>query len=178
MSSFKEIVTKAVIGKAKKKNVSTYSLVPNESVNTILGCWVINHSFNGIKGANNTVVVKGSFDINVWYSYDANKKTTVVTENFNYSDTLNVPLKDNYTVTDASDIIVRCLKQPTVSNAKIDNNKIILDVEKEMGIEIVGDTKVKISVEEDDDDYDEIIDEIDPDVIEVNDNYLEENTGN
>ena len=178
MSSFKEIVTKAVIGKAKKKNASSYSLIPNESANTILGCWVINHSFNGTKGVNNNVLISGSFDINVWYSYDNNKKTTVATERFNYTDTLNVPLKDNYTISDASDIIVRCLKQPTVSNAKIEGNKVVLDVEKEMGIEIVGDTKVKISVEEDDDDYEEIIDEIDPEVIEVNEDYLEEKSGN
>ena len=52
MSSFKEIVTKAVIGKAKKTNNANFLLTPEEKPNTILGCWVINHSFNGLKGQN------------------------------------------------------------------------------------------------------------------------------
>ena len=43
MSSFKEIVTKAVIGKAKKTSSNTFSLEPEEIPNTVLGCWVINH---------------------------------------------------------------------------------------------------------------------------------------
>lgn len=43
MSSFKEIVTKAVIGKAKKTNNANFLLTPEEKPNTILGCWVINH---------------------------------------------------------------------------------------------------------------------------------------
>ena len=38
-----------------------------------------------------------------------------------------------------------------------------------MGVEIVGDTKVKVSVEESFDDYEEIVD----DDIELNDDYLE-----
>lgn len=43
MSSYKEIVTKAVIGKAKKTSKNEVSLTPEENVNTVLGCWVINH---------------------------------------------------------------------------------------------------------------------------------------
>ena len=77
----------------------------------------------------------------------------------------------------ASEIIVRCLKQPTVSNVKIENGNVLLDIEKEMGVEIVGDAKVKISVEDDYDDYDEIVDEEDMDEIveNVDENYLNNN---
>lgn len=88
---------------------------------------------------------------------------------------MNVPLKENHNMQDASEIIVRCLKQPTVSNVQIDNNIVSLDVAKEMGVEIVGDTKVKVSVEDDEDDYEEIFDEQELDEIEdVNENYLNE----
>lgn len=88
---------------------------------------------------------------------------------------MNVPLKEDHNMQDASEIIVRCLKQPTVSNVQIDNNIVSLDVAKEMGVEIVGDTKVKVSVEDDEDDYEEIIDEQELDEIEdVNENYLNE----
>ena len=88
---------------------------------------------------------------------------------------MNVPLKEDRNMQDASEIIVRCLKQPTVSNVKIENNVVSLDVEKEMGVEIVGDTKVKVSVEEDEDDYEEIFDEQELDEInDINENYLNE----
>ena len=174
MSSFKEIVTKAVIGKAKKTSSNKWELEPDEQPNTVLGCWVINHSFSGAKGSNNLVVVNGSYDVNVWYSFDSDKKTAVTTKRFNYVDNMNIPLKDNTNIKDATDIIVRCLKQPTVDNVNINGSKVELEIEKEMGVEIVGDTMVRISVEEDEDDYEEIFDAIDDDAIKVNEDYLDD----
>ena len=47
------------------------------------------------------------------------------------------------------DIIVRSLKQPNCVSAKEKDNTIVIDIEKELGVEIVGDTKVKIAIEED-----------------------------
>lgn len=41
--AFKEIVTKAVIGKGKKTFTTTNSITPECNASTILGCWVINH---------------------------------------------------------------------------------------------------------------------------------------
>ena len=63
--------------------------------------------------------------------------------------------------------------------AEINNNSIETTVEKTLGIELVGDTKVKINVEDDnDDDWEEIRDsdetiekQIDK---EVEENYIEE----
>ena len=49
MANYREIVTKAVIGKGKKTFTSTHSIVPDQLPNTILGCWVINHNFQGRK---------------------------------------------------------------------------------------------------------------------------------
>ena len=177
MSSFKEIVTKAVIGKAKKTNSNSFTLTPEEMPNTVLGCWVINHSFNGVKGSNGSVTINGNFDVNVWYSYDADKKTAVTTKKFSYTDNLNVPLRNDANMDGASEIIVRCLKQPTVANVKIEDGNVLLDIEKEMGVEIVGDAKVKISVEDDYDDYDEIVDEeeVNEVIDNVDENYLDNN---
>lgn len=43
MSLYKEIVTKAIIGKGKKYFKDNYSLSVENMPTTILGCWVINH---------------------------------------------------------------------------------------------------------------------------------------
>ena len=155
---YKEIVTKAVIGKGKKLFKNTYTLLVDNNANTALGCWVINHKFKGYV-QNNKVVIDGSFDINIWYSYDNNTKTNVLVKRFNYQETMNVKIKENGELTNTSEIIVRSLNQPSVTDVSVENNTIKLSVHKELGVEIVGDTKVRVSVEDDFEDYEEIEDE-------------------
>ena len=43
MSLYKEIVTKAVIGKGKKYYKNTYTIDTENTPTTVLGCWVINN---------------------------------------------------------------------------------------------------------------------------------------
>ncbi|HIS86998.1 MAG TPA: outer spore coat protein CotE [Candidatus Caccenecus avistercoris] len=176
MASFKEIVTKAVIGKAKKTSVSKFSVTPNEIPDTVLGCWVINHTFEG-HGLNGAVVINGGFDVNVWYSYNNDTKTAVATEHFTYEDKMNIKLKDGAVLSDASEIIVRSLTQPTVTDVTTEQGVVNLSIEKELGVEIVGNTMIKVSVEEEEDDYEVIEDEtqeeeIDEVIQEIDEDYL------
>ena len=85
MSAFKEIVTKAVIGKGKKYYKNTYTIETERVPTTVLGCWVINHSFKGAD-VGGKVVINGSFDVNIWYSYDNDTKTTVLNKKITYSE--------------------------------------------------------------------------------------------
>ena len=175
MASYKEIVTKAVVGKAKKSSVSKFIVRPEETPDTVLGCWVINHTFDG-KNRDGVVYINGAFDVNVWYSYDHDTKTAVTTKRFNYEDKMALRLKDGASLNDASDIIVRSLNQPTVTDVKIKDGNVNLSVEKELGVEVVGNTMIKVSVEDDPDDYDILSDieddEVEKEVNEVNDDYL------
>lgn len=41
--AYKEIVTKAILGKGKKYYKNSYSVNTTNSPSTVLGCWVINH---------------------------------------------------------------------------------------------------------------------------------------
>ena len=173
MAVYKEIVTKAVIGKGKKTSVTTCNITPEITPDTVLGCWVINHEFNG-RNNGGAVNVSGGFDVNVWYSYDNNTKTSVATDHFNYNDTMNLKLKNDAKLTSNSEIIVRSLKQPTVTDVRIENGHVTMNVEKELGIEIVGDTMVKVSVEEEEDDYEIIEDEVTEDDIQTIDEEVKE----
>ena len=56
MAYFKEIVTKAVVGKGKKATTNKYTIKPAEKPNTVLGCWIINNRFNGVMSGGNTYV--------------------------------------------------------------------------------------------------------------------------
>ena len=157
MATFKEIVTKAVVGKGKKYYKNTYTINTENTPTTVLGCWVINHNFKGFE-ENGKIVITGSFDVNIWYSYDNDTKTTVITKTIDYREVVNVSTRANSDTTNR-DIIVRSLKQPSCVNAKENGNSIEFDIEKELGIEIVGDTKVKIAIEEDEDPWDVIPDD-------------------
>jgi spore coat protein E len=166
-SNFKEIVTKTVVGKGRKIFKSSHSLTPENTPNTVLGCWVINHTFTGTN-RKNEVTVNGSFDVNVWYSYDNDSKTAVTTRNFNYQEILRLRVKDYDSLSNDNEIIVRSLKQPTVQDVKIKNGEVELTVEKELGVEIVGESKVKIAIEEDELPWDDVEDDFD-----IDENYIE-----
>ena len=173
MAYFKEIVTKAIIGKGKKTTNLEHIVNVDENINTVLGCWVINHIFNGINN-NGNVLINGSYDINIWYSYDNNTKTNVIVKRFNYTDSMNVKIKENGELTDTSEIIVRALSQPSVTDVNLDNNTIKLSVHKEMGVEVVGDTTIRVSVDDEFEDYEEIVDDNNEvsESIEINEDYL------
>ena len=176
MPAFKEIVTKAIIGKGKKTFTDNLSLQVENNPSTILGCWIINHNFKGSM-SNKTVVISGSYDINIWYSYDNDTKTEVLKETYNYEENINVQGVNE--MTENEEVIIRNLSGPSCSKADINNNVINCTVDKILGIELVGDTKVRINTLDDIDDWDEIIDS-DEDINrridnEVNEDYLEEN---
>ena len=135
---------------------------------TILGCWVINHNFNGVK-ENNKIIIDGSYDVNIWYSYDNDTKTDVVRETNKYSEVINMRERDN---TSGEEIIVRSLKQPSCVKVDIDGNNIIYTIEKELGIELVGDIKVKIEANLDEDPWDEIVEE--KDIDDIKEDFIEE----
>ena len=178
MSAYKEIVTKAIIGKGKKYYKNTYTIETENEPSTVLGCWVINHKFKGTD-VGGKIVIDGSFDVNIWYSYNNDTKTTVITRKIKYSEAVMVNQKETNDSTN-KDIIVRSLKQPNCVNAKEDGKNILIDIEKELGIEIVGDTKVKVAVEEEEDPWDVIEDteyteEVDKEIDNnVKEDYLKE----
>ena len=171
MSSYKEIVTKTVIGKGKKSFSNKYSISINDNISNILGCWVINHKFNGNK-ENNDVLVNGSFDVNIWYSYDNDTKTNVINDTISYNDLININSKIK--TNKDSEIIVKVLKQPECKDVKINNNVIDFNIEKELGIEVVGDEKIKILTEDNEDDWQNLND-LDEKVSEEIDKVNEQN---
>ena len=172
MALYKEIVTKAIVGKGKKYFKNNYSVEAKEATN-VLGCWVINHKFKGYKSGDK-IGVDGSFDVNIWYSYDNDSKTTVINKKVEYNDLFNVKVKENADLSGDTDIIVRTLKQPNCSKVNIQDGVIYFDVEKELGVEIVGETKVKIAIEEDEEPWDEVDDEVTEEIEQEIDNTVQE----
>lgn len=171
MANYKEIVTKAVVSKGKKCFTTTRQVDINQ-VSTILGCWVINHHFQGKRNGND-IIIDGSYDVNIWYSYDDDTKTDVFKDTNQYQEIIHMREVEDVT---GEEIIVRGLKQPNCVKAEIEDGKIVYTIEKELGIELVGDIKVKIEANEGEEDWEEIVEDsssqIDSDVKE---DYIDEN---
>ncbi len=156
MANYREIVTKAVIAKGKKLFTTDDSVSVENKPTTVLGCWVINHNFNGVK-YNDQIRIDGSYDVNIWYSYDNDTKTEVIRKTNSYSEVVKMRARDDETT--GEEIIVRSLKQPSCVKVDIDGNKINYTIEKELGIELVGDIKVKIEADNEEEPWEEIVDE-------------------
>lgn len=178
MANYKEIVTKAVIAKGKKLFTTNSTVKVENNPSTILGCWVINHNFNGVKSGD-SIRINGSYDVNIWYSYDNDTKTQVIKETNNYSEVVHLRERDEET--SGEEIIVRSLKQPNCVKVDIDGNNINYIIEKELGIELVGDIKVKIEANTEEEPWDEIvedskdIDKEEENIESVNEEFLQDN---
>ncbi|RSK27108.1 outer spore coat protein CotE [Bacillus sp. HMF5848] len=147
MSEYREIITKAVVGKGRKFTQSTHTISPAHKPCSILGCWIINHQYEA-KKVGHTVEVHGRYDINVWYAYNDNTKTEVVTETVSYCDVIKLKYRDDDFLDDCHDVIARVVQQPNCLEATIspNGNKIVVEVEREFLAEIIGETKVCVAV--------------------------------
>ncbi len=142
---YREIVTKAVVGKGEMSFEEKHTIKLDNKPTTILGLWVINHKFSG-KKENDTAVINGSFDVNIWYSCNDNTETKVASENITYNEKVDITMTgDDYD--GDTDVLVRVVKGPICTNAEIDGESINYTIEKTIRCEVVGDAKIKIEVE-------------------------------
>ncbi|UOQ93292.1 outer spore coat protein CotE [Halobacillus shinanisalinarum] len=155
---YREIITKAVCGKGKKFTEATNTISPSHRPTSILGCWVINHIYNAKKKGDH-VEVTGSYDINVWYSYNDNTKTEVVTERVNYCDHVRLSVKDENCISDDLEVVAKAVQQPNCLECKIaaQGQKMVVEVEREFIVDVIGETKLCVKVDPNgcgkDDDY-------------------------
>ncbi|RWR11632.1 outer spore coat protein CotE [Siminovitchia fortis] len=166
MAEYREIITKAVVAKGRKMTLSNHTINPPHHPSSILGCWIINHKYEARKVGKN-VEVSGSFDINVWYSHHDNTKTSVVTEKIDYKDVIKLKYRDPDCLDDKI-VSAKVLQQPNCVEAVISKkgNRILVNVEREFLVEVIGETKVCVAIHDkcssDDDDWeDELEDELD-----------------
>ncbi len=148
--SYREIITKAVCGKGRKFTEETHTVTPEHKPSSILGCWIINHKYSAEKLDNN-VEVTGSYDINVWLSYNNNTKTDVATESVTYTDIIPLTMYDENVLSDDMDVIARAVQQPNTIEATIseDGKHVNVQVEREFVVECIGETKVAVAVNPD-----------------------------
>ena len=109
---YREIITKAVIGKGRKFKQDTNYITPTHRPSSILGCWIINHHYHAKLINDETVEIKGSYDANVWYAFNDNTKTEVVSERVEYCDKIPLSIRDKHHLGDECEVIAKVIQQP------------------------------------------------------------------
>lgn len=170
MNEIREIVTKAVVAKGKKVVNLNQKIVTDILPYSILGCWIINHEFSGTK-KDEEVEVKGSFEVNIWYSSKNNTKTDVLRSTIMYvKDIRLVQLVKEYMESNNFDVVCKILKHPTVTNAKILDDSIEVDITFDCLVEVIGETKMQVTVFNEVNNID--IEDLD---IEIDEDFLNKN---
>ncbi|GER65704.1 spore coat protein E [Weizmannia acidilactici] len=149
MAEYREIITKAVVAKGRKFTQSNHTICPPHHPSSILGCWIINHKYEA-KKVDKEVEIRGSYDVNIWYSHNDNTRTSVMTEKVEYTDTVKLNYRDPDCLDD-KEVIASVLQQPNCIEAVIspNGNKIIVSVEREFLVEVIGETKVCVAIHPD-----------------------------
>ncbi|ERJ13663.1 outer spore coat protein CotE [Haloplasma contractile] len=177
MNEIREIVTKAIVEKGKKTIRFTERIRADHDVESILGCWVLNNKFEARK-VDNTVELRGVFELNAWYAYDDNTKTDVAKERVGYQQNIRTRRKVENYIEGNNDVVVKMVRQPVCTDARIVDGLIEVEIMFEVIAEVIGETKMRVSILnqpgqwDDDDDYDlddEIEDEIEE---EINEKFL------
>ncbi|WP_059105241.1 outer spore coat protein CotE [Shouchella shacheensis] len=165
-TNYREIITKAVCGKGRKFSEATHHIRPSEPPSSILGCWIINHTYES-KKRGDTVEVSGTYDINVWFSFVNNTKTDVATQTVSYTDIVPLTMRDEHVISKDLDVLARAVQQPNTLEATIAENgrHVDVQVEREFIVECIGETKLAVAVNPDGliDEYpvDELDEEVD-----------------
>ncbi len=168
MNDIREIVTKAIISKGKKKFKLQENITPGNTPYSVLGCWVINHNFEASRIGRNLVEIRGSFEVNVWYSEDENTRTDVIRQTVNYAENITTKKIVEEYIENTEEVIARISQHPTCTNAKISGDDIIVDIAFEQIAEVIGETKVSITVFSQAEKWDDNFEN------EINENFLEE----
>lgn len=152
----REIITNAVCGRGSKYSQTTHTIRPANRPTTVGGCWVMNHSFDA-ELIGDYVEVHGQFDVNVWYSYKGNSETAVAKDTISYVEQIPLRELDPNSQRDGMTVEVKVIEQPNCLDCTLvdSDSEILVRVEKELAVEIIGQTKVYVLVcnpnEKDDD---------------------------
>jgi spore coat protein E len=143
----REIITKAVCGKGRKFSQVSHTVVPPHAPTSILGAWIINNQYEAQKSGESVEVI-GTYDINIWYSYDKNTKTDVAKETVSYVDVVPLSYLDKKHRGSTAEVSATATQEPNCIEASVSSSGdgVVIRVEREYRVEMIAETKVCVVV--------------------------------
>ncbi|WNQ09175.1 outer spore coat protein CotE [Paenibacillus aurantius] len=144
---YREILTKAVCGKGRKFSQVSHTVTPPNAPTSILGAWIINNQYEAVRSSEGVEVI-GTYDVNIWYSYDKNTKTDVAKETISYVDVVPLTYLDKRHKSSTAEVSAVSTQEPNCVEASVSSrgDGVVLRVEREFQVELVAETKVTVVV--------------------------------
>lgn len=163
-NNIREIITKAIISKGKKRAMNKYSF-DIDNITKVLGCWICNHHFNAtIKDGQPTVI--GTYDLHIWYSSEDGGDSSLLKTQISYLDDIDVIKKEEREFNSEDEIEAMCNTFPKCVKVTLEEGKVIVEVEKEMAIRIIGNACIRVETKNEKESWEEI------DTMEINENFI------
>lgn len=158
-NNVREIITKAIVSKGSKKSIKKYTY-HFDDISKILGCWLSNHHFDACF-KEGVPTVTGTYDLHLWFS--CHNDSHIFKTQVSYVDEMDVVVQDERGFDENDCIEPLCNKEPKCIGANLENGDVVIEIEKELSIRIIGDTCLKIKTHSDEDSFD---------ITEINENFL------
>src|SRR5690606_34182027 len=115
-----------------KISTVTHTVTPPHHPTNIRGAWIINHQYEAVRSGDGIEVI-GTYDINIWYSYNKNSQTDVAKESVQFVE--NVPLSyvDPKHRVATEEVSAEVLQEPNCIEANISSSGtgVVVRVERE-----------------------------------------------
>src|SRR5699024_9528403 len=132
-------------GKGRKFSGRTHTITPKQPPSNILGCWIINHTYEADK-VGDVIEVRGSYDVQIWVSYNNNTDTAVIKENVTFVENVPLSFYDN-NCRGKLEVFAQATQQPNCLEARIvGGGNIQVKVESEFAVEVIGETKLCVVI--------------------------------
>ena len=145
---YREILTKAIIAKGEKTIKNKETILTEDSVSKVLGCWIINHKYN-ISLENQKIFVEGTYDVFYWYGFDDDTNCGLSSQTYSFKDEIpysytleKIRLSDKCEIKDSESF------NPSCSAMNYDNSIITINVIRKYALDIIGETKIKVKVDD------------------------------
>lgn len=167
---YRDIIVKTMIGKGKYLGYETKTLSLPEAASKTLGCWIINHQYTTEESKKN-VVIKGQYDIQLWYATDNDQKTNVYNETIPFFGQCQMSWRKLKTIDDDIFFKVHVIKYPSaIGMALKDDHMVEIKIESDYIIDAFASAIVTVDCKDDDEIESDMDEEI---VMNVNPNYLD-----
>ena len=146
MNDIREILTKAVIGRGQRGFEIDVKLPQTPTIpDRTLGAFITNHMMM-VKQAGNLIEISGTFDIHVWYSTNGDTETNIAKSTVDYGNFVELrdTLRPHLLSTD--EIICEEIVAPYATDVRIEDGIIATDTKFEIGVEVIGETKMRVAI--------------------------------
>jgi spore coat protein E len=112
-----------------------------------LGAWIINHQYEAVRSGDGIEVI-GTYDINIWYSYNRNSETDVAKETISYTELVPLSYVDPKHRASTEEVSAVATQEPScvVANISSGGGEVVVRVEREFAVEMIAETKVCVAV--------------------------------